>query len=90
MKWDYESEFTIKEPLRGDKDIFLEPGIESYPLEKLYEREKELVTIIAESHANEPSKKRGHKSDYRLWIKCTHDLIDQLHDIRDEKESRMK
>lgn len=74
---------------------FIQSGgmFESYDhlsLEKLYEKEKAIENRIDVLRTKEPSKKRGRKSEYKIWVDSVQDQLDDLRVIRDLIVARKK
>lgn len=74
---------------------FIESGgmFESYDhlsLEKLYEKQKAIESRIDVLRTKEPPKKRGRKSEYKIWVDSVQDELDDLREIRDLIVARKK
>ena len=86
--YDYESELYLAfyhEPHDFDwgKAYLL-----SLPTDELKEKYREYTEMLEKWRNKEPSKKRGHKDEYRMWIQHTHDMRDLLNEIAEELRSR--
>lgn len=83
---DYESELYPVGPDKQDFDWW-KAELLCLPTDDLKEKYKEYSEYLERLRRREPAKKRGKKSDYRSWIKLTHDYIDLLNDIAAELNS---
>lgn len=57
-------------------------------LNDLYEMQRETETALERHRAEEPAAKRKNKTEYKVWIDCSADLVDRLQLIRTEIELR--
>ncbi len=74
---------------------FIQSGgmFESYDhlsLEKLYEMQKAIENRIDILRAKEPAKKRGRKTEYKIWVDSVQNELDDLREIRDLIVARKK
>ena len=66
----------------------LELEVKTLPVDKLIERRAEYETRLMEARMKEPARKRYNKSEYRIWIQHTHDLLDCIELITKELSLR--
>ena len=82
---------NVFHPQFGDdswKSEILDLEVKSLSVDKLLELREEYETRLMEARMKEPARKRNNKSEYRLWIQRTHDLLDCIEVITKELSSR--
>lgn len=85
--YDYESELNPLGPDLHETDWYTDILL-SLPTDRLQEKYRETLEQLEQLRQQEPARKRCKKSDYRAWVRRTHDLIDRLDNMADELKAR--
>ena len=88
MYFYYDNIFT---PSYRDENSWLDDFEFEYkdlPTQELLKKYRHYEEYLYEIRLNEPPRKRGRKSDYRLWISRTQDILELLSAIAEELRSR--